>query len=1501
MNAKIFRLLRPLGLAVAAWLPLVAPAGTTDIASAPLFTSTTTNVKPNVMFVLDDSGSMAWDYMPDVARFSTSDFNSKYGRRAAQCNGLAFNSDESKAPYTPPVDAAGTSVGGASTDFLSGTTTSSGSPNYLSSGDVYNTTSVVSVSSPSSLTIASSGTLTLTVGSGFNNYHAGMVVSLFGGSSSWWGVSYSSSKYMIGKVTGWTSATRSLTVEVAMSVGSGTLSSPNIYLGVGSPIDNVYYTYSGSQTALNFDYSSGSLNTSSTFYGECNSALGSDPGKSVFTANIVTPGSSVAQRYANWYYYYSTRMRMMKTSMTQAFKGLDDKFRIGFDTINGNTGGLLDVKDFDTTQKATFYSRVNGADPDNSTPLRAALSKIGSYYAKKLSGQTYDPVQYSCQKNFTILSTDGYWNSSAGYKLDGSAVGQQDGGSTARPMYDGGVNKSTTVKTWTKTETGTRTAVTQRTTVSTVTNRQVETTSTPHTSTVYRKLYTANLSSVARCGGGGGSCTITVNTSINHGYETGDSVTMSTSIAAYNGTFTITVVDANTFTYVLPSRPSSPSGISGTVAPASNSCATAGQGKLITTQQTYTATTTKTTDTTVTTTTPGTSTTVYNLTRTTPMTETIIYVDGVLQSDNTSSGTSSVTVGSVVSGPTVASGTPTSTSNSTVSTTTSNSTAVTSSGYPTYGACGTSAAPSNTDVAGTGSTTTTGPTQIGSTGPTTTNGATTNSDSYSNTSNGTVTESTTVSNVGGSTDSLADVAMYYYQTDLRDSGLNNCNGALGTSVCENNVKALGRDTATWQHMTTYTLSLGMSGMLKYDPAYETQVSGDYAAIVGGSKNWPVPASDSVANIDDLWHAAVNGRGYYFSASDPSSLASSLAAALNSISAVTGSSSAAATSTLQPVEGDNGVYIAQFRSSEWTGDLKAYSMDVKTGAVVTSKMDSSGNLVDTASWSASDQLTTSTTRNLYYKSSGSGSSNGLKEFTYANLTADGLNALFDNACTKSVTLSQCSGASAAVLTSLNSGANMVSFLRGQPQTQYRTRTKILGDIVNSSPVYVGKPGFNYADSGYAKFKTDNASRGKTLYVGANDGMLHAFNAANGTERWAYVPRLVMDKLYRLGDQYYESKHLYTVDATPVVGDVYDGTKWRTILVGGLNAGGSGYYALDITDPSSPQALWEFTDANMGLSYGNPVITKRKDGTWVVAFTSGYNNADGLGHLYVVDAISGSLLKDIATTAGSSGDPSGLSKLNAWVDVDTDNTAARFYAGDLQGNIWRFDVDGNLEPKESALKLAQLVKDGVAQPITTRLELAEIEADGGKHVVVYAGTGRYLGKTDVSNSDVQSIYAIKDSLGNTGLGDVRAGGTLVKQTLATNGTVRTIDPPSPVDWSSKNGWYVDLPSSRERINVDMQLAFNTLTAAGNIPGTTATDCEAASSGTSWIYQLNVVSGKATASQISSMVAGLSTVQLSDGTGVTIVTKTDATSPTPVTVPPSAQGAGKARRSSWRELID
>ena len=329
-----------------------------------------------------------------------------------------------------------------------------------------------------------------------------------------------------------------------------------------------------------------------------------------------------------------------------------------------------------------------------------------------------------------------------------------------------------------------------------------------------------------------------------------------------------------------------------------------------------------------------------------------------------------------------------------------------------------------------------------------------------------------------------------------------------------------------------------------------------------------------------------------------------------------------------------------------------------------------------------------------------------------------------------------GQSTAAQRTAAAGANLVNFLRGQTgfagyvagdvTKLYRNREgKVLGDITNSQLQYVKAPSGAYettatmsdgsiatTDPGYKDFKAAWAGRSAMAYVGANDGMLHAFYApknidANwadrGKEAWAVIPSTVAPNLFKLADVAYGSSHIYFVDGSPVTGDVDtagNGTAWKTILVGGLNKGGRAFYAMDITDPSSPpKALWEFkgvcgaggspvgqtSDCNLGLSFGRPVITKMAptlaypSGRWVVLLSSGYNNVspgDGRGYLYVLDAGTGQIVKRMVTSAGDTGTPSGLRELTTYVsNVLINNTTKYVYGGDLLGNVWRFDINGS----------------------------------------------------------------------------------------------------------------------------------------------------------------------------------------------------------------------------------
>ena len=385
------------------------------------------------------------------------------------------------------------------------------------------------------------------------------------------------------------------------------------------------------------------------------------------------------------------------------------------------------------------------------------------------------------------------------------------------------------------------------------------------------------------------------------------------------------------------------------------------------------------------------------------------------------------------------------------------------------------------------------------------------------------------------------------------------------------------DKVDWQHMTTFTMGLGLTGQLVYDKDYQSASTGDFADIRTGAKTWPKPVADSPTALDDLWHAAVDGRGKFFSAREPDSVVAGLAEALSGINARIASASAAATSNLEPVAGDNFAYTASYTTVQWTGELSARSIDLGSGVVS-----------PTPIWSAQEKLDKKVgkgcdNRTIYLFRGAA--TNKLVDFKWNTQACDAAGAPTGSAVTtldsteqdsfgstKVLMLSQYSAMTDGSSGTVNqraaaAGANLVNYLRGQSGKEgfitndieklYRGREHTLGDIVNAQPVFAKKPFANYADTGYAAFKVTQASRTPMVYVAANDGMLHAIYAGTdvsdplgGTEAWAFVPHLVLDKLWKLADNNYANLHDYTVDGTPTVADVADASgNWKTILVAG----------------------------------------------------------------------------------------------------------------------------------------------------------------------------------------------------------------------------------------------------------------------------------------------------------------------------------------------------------------
>ena len=693
----------------------------------------------------------------------------------------------------------------------------------------------------------------------------------------------------------------------------------------------------------------------------------------------------------------------------------------------------------------------------------------------------------------------------------------------------------------------------------------------------------------------------------------------------------------------------------------------------------------------------------------------------------------------------------------------------------------------------------------------------------------------------GNSNSLGDIAFYYWSRDARPTLLNKVPQYILANTGNTDPEKFwhpDNDPATWQHLVNYTVGLGVAGNLNPTNYFDRSApdsAGHWDEIMaGGPPTWGATAANSINNVDDLWHAAVNSRGRYFSARDSKQLVESLQQALADVTARSGSS-ASLSANAGSVGANTLIYQAKFNSADWSGRLLAFGIDPSTNTVNTS-----------ATWDAGVEL-----NKLNYDSD-------RKIITYHPVNKAGTPFRWNNispAQQAALNTNPSTGAPDG------NGAARLDYLRGASANEgqnlnFRTRTCLnlagqavacssdvgkLGDIVSSSPIYVGQPPFRYRDSlesaPYSSFATSNAGRTPIVYVGANDGMLHGFNANTGKEEIAYVPSPVYSNLSRLTAQSYA--HRYFVDGSPMVGDVFidkgGGSKWQTVLVGALNKGGRGYFALDVTDPSkfsesnaADLVLWEFTeasDSDLGFSYSQPSIVKMANGKWAAIFGSGYNNVSpgsGKGFVYIVfieRGVDGTWTLDtdyvkLATDVGSTTTPNGVVGVTA-IDVNRDEVVDYIYAGDLQGNLWRFDVTNpqNLneaawitaikDTSAAAKRRTLLFKTRPGQPITQYPTVARHPLGG---VLVYFGTGKYVESADnnVAGAITQTFYAIWDR----GLGETVTSTYLLQQTVDSTTTkggfsVR-LTSNNPIQWATAAtpaagqhlGWYMDLPTQGER---------------------------------------------------------------------------------------------------------
>lgn len=630
----------------------------------------------------------------------------------------------------------------------------------------------------------------------------------------------------------------------------------------------------------------------------------------------------------------------------------------------------------------------------------------------------------------------------------------------------------------------------------------------------------------------------------------------------------------------------------------------------------------------------------------------------------------------------------------------------------------------------------------------------------------------------GWSNTLSDIATYYWARDLRPD-------------LENRIDANTADPAYWQHLTQYTVGMGVDGTL--NP--KTQL---------GSP-WPDPSKSDAAKIDDLWHAAVNTRGQYFSAKDPVSLAAGLKSALAAIAGNERMEAGVSTAGPQLIDG-NRKYVPQYRPNAWVGDVQAYSLNA-LGAVVSA----------TPVWRASERLPVPAARKIYTTRESDNVST--VAFEWANLTSTQRNALVST--------------------------DLLAFLRGDRSKEgdgqpYRKRDGVIGDIVSSNPLTLGVgtdlgySAFSVGGTSYAAYLTKRQTRPTLVAVGANDGMLHVFqdtksgSATDGAEVYAFVPKGVVGNLKELADPNYGTTtlpHRAYVDGALAQSDAYITTAtsggspaWTNVLSGSLGAGGKGVFLVDAShfDARTLGAnslildLTGTSDADMGHVLAPVQVGRLVDGSWKAIFGNGYDSTNKSAALYIVDLATKDVQKLVVPTTGTNG----LGGVSLLFSASGNVTGA--YAGDLQGNMWRFDfvnASGVVPPAPYATiafggtPLAK-VKDasGMAQPITAAPALYPYKST---NTLVVFGTGKLYEDTDVAVTQTQSVYGLMDTTlpgvaastapsglyNTTAAYDLRSTWLVAQTVSSVPGSLvadRTYYAVSsnPVDYATRRGWYMDL---------------------------------------------------------------------------------------------------------------
>lgn len=752
------------------------------------------------------------------------------------------------------------------------------------------------------------------------------------------------------------------------------------------------------------------------------------------------------------------------------------------------------------------------------------------------------------------------------------------------------------------------------------------------------------------------------------------------------------------------------------------------------------------------------------------------------------------------------------------------------------------------------------------------------------------------------------------------------------------------DPATWQHLVTFSIGYGTdatewsaeltSNVSKNKQGYPTEIvpyswDGAFPNLMTNTP-WPImgqhvynnyfpsdysddgmfgsgPVGTDYNSTLDLWHTAINGRGRFYAVKQADDLQKAFDSIFQKISDETSSSVAGiGASGSANVYSNVGLYTAGYDASKgWIGYVYADSYDT-SGDLSKIWGSGAGTAPPADHKTTADLLDARTDVDSRVILTANDAGTAGEPFRWvsasANLSAAQQAALMNPVVPLSVS---------------SNAQDVINFLRGDksketgttPGGPLRSRQSRQGDIVNSGVLYVGAPASSYSRTGYSEFRIHNAGRAPMIYVGGNDGMLHGFSAADGSEKIAYVPKGLMDKLANLADPGYS--HTYYVDNTPFSGDINPtATTWKTVLVGTLGAGARGYFVLDITDPAAfsdanadlvvmdktesaaatDATTPKINDKDIGHIFAPPVmdesnpfmatqITRMNNGRWAVILGNGYNSFNERPVLYIQYLDDGKEVVKIPAGAAGAVAGNGLSAPRV-VDLNGDGTADVVYAGDLAGNLWKFDLTSKQDvdwkvalgsPASPVPLYTAVAHDGApasspaAQPIfappsvkpNDRVNATTGYAVGG--MMVAFGTGLNVTVDNRKSTDVQTIYSVLDNARyepvtpvdpdhptllkiSTGGGacpgpacvptpaTVGAGvGMLQKQELensfSNGGQNFWTTTSKDIDWNSQKGWYMDLPAAGERLLSAMTFydSSNVLAIFTQVPATGASSAD------------------------------------------------------------------------------